>query len=334
MTPKAVYFNIDGDLGYEHALLEEWGVADRLELAEVKTADNAADTFVAAAQDADGAVVEYFEVTREVLERLPRLKVVSLQAIGVSNVDLAAASDHGVAVTNTPGFCSEDVALHTVGMLIDLVRKISFLDRSVRAGHWDPLLGPMPQRLSGRTIGLVYFGSIPRLMVPMLKAIGLRVVVFAPTKTAEYLAEYGVEKVDTLDELLRASDVVSLHTPLTPQTHHLIGARELELMKPTGYLINTARGAVVDEPALVAALRTGGIAGAAVDVIEDEDAEQSDLFGLENVVVTPHAAFVSEQSLADGRRIALSQLVQRLVDGRTPDNQVNTLDAAATPKVG
>lgn len=334
MTPKAVYFNIDGDLGYEHALLEEWGVADRLELVEVKTADNAADTFVAAAQDADGAVVEYFEVTREVLERLPRLKVVSLQAIGVSNVDLAAASDHGVAVTNTPGFCSEDVALHTVGMLIDLVRKISFLDRSVRAGHWDPLLGPMPQRLSGRTIGLVYFGSIPRLMVPMLKAIGLRVVVFAPTKTAEYLAEYGVEKVDTLDELLRASDVVSLHTPLTPQTHHLIGARELELMKPTGYLINTARGAVVDEPALVAALRTGGIAGAAVDVIEDEDAEQSDLFGLENVVVTPHAAFVSEQSLADGRRIALSQLVQRLVDGRTPDNQVNTLDAAATPKVG
>ncbi|WOQ15738.1 C-terminal binding protein [Raineyella sp. W15-4] len=334
MTPKAVYFNIDGDLGYEHALLEEWGVADRLELVEVKTADNAADTFVAAAQDADGAVVEYFEVTREVLERLPRLKVVSLQAIGVSNVDLAAASDHGVAVTNTPGFCSEDVALHTVGMLIDLVRKISFLDRSVRAGHWDPLLGPMPQRLSGRTIGLVYFGSIPTLMVPMLKAIGLRVVVFAPTKTAEYLAEYGVEKVDTLDELLRASDVVSLHTPLTPQTHHLIGARELELMKPTGYLINTARGAVVDEPALVAALRTGGIAGAAVDVIEDEDAEQSDLFGLENVVVTPHAAFVSEQSLADGRRIALSQLVQRLVDGRTPDNQVNTLDAAATPKVG
>lgn len=334
MTPKAVYFNIDGDLGYEHALLEEWGVADRLELVEVKTADNAADTFVAAAQDVDGAVVEYFEVTREVLERLPRLKVVSLQAIGVSNVDLAAASDHGVAVTNTPGFCSEDVALHTVGMLIDLVRKISFLDRSVRAGHWDPLLGPMPQRLSGRTIGLVYFGSIPRLMVPMLKAIGLRVVVFAPTKTAEYLAEYGVEKVDTLDELLRASDVVSLHTPLTPQTHHLIGARELELMKPTGYLINTARGAVVDEPALVAALRTGGIAGAAVDVIEDEDAEQSDLFGLENVVVTPHAAFVSEQSLADGRRIALSQLVQRLVDGRTPDNQVNTLDAAATPKVG
>lgn len=334
MTPKAVYFNIDGDLGYEHALLEEWGVADRLELVEVKTADNAADTFVAAAQDADGAVVEYFEVTREVLERLPRLKVVSLQAIGVSNVDLAAASDHGVAVTNTPGFCSEDVALHTVGMLIDLVRKISFLDRSVRAGHWDPLLGPMPQRLSGRTIGLVYFGSIPRLMVPMLKAIGLRVVVFAPTKTAEYLAEYGVEKVDTLDELLRASDVVSLHTPLTPQTHHLIGARELELMKPTGYLINTARGAVVDEPALVAALRTGEIAGAAVDVIEDEDAEQSDLFGLENVVVTPHAAFVSEQSLADGRRIALSQLVQRLVDGRTPDNQVNTLDAAATPKVG
>lgn len=160
-------------------------------------------------------------------------------------------------------------------------------------------------------------------MVPILQAIGLRVIVYAPTKSAEYLEEYGVEKVDSLDELLATSDIVSLHTPLLPETRHLIGKRELELMKPTAFLINTARGSVVDEPALVEALTTGQIAGAGVDVIEDEDTETSDLFSLENVLITPHAAFISEESLADGRRIALQQLVQRLVFNEAPENLVN-----------
>lgn len=323
MPARVVYFNIDGGLDYENQLLAEWGVADKIELVGVTTPDNAEDTFVEAVADADGVLVEYFEVTRAVMERLPKLKVISLQAIGVSNVDLDAATDLGIGVTNTPGFCSEDVALHTVGMIIDLVRKISFLDRSVRAGHWNPMLGGLPTRVSGKTIGLVFFGSIPKLMVPILQAIGLRVIVYAPTKSAEYLEEYGVEKVDTLDELLATSDIVSLHTPLLPETRHLIGKRELELMKPTAFLINTARGSVVDEPALVEALTTGQIAGAGVDVIEDEDTETSDLFSLENVLITPHAAFISEESLADGRRIALQQLVQRLVFNEAPENLVN-----------
>ena len=161
-------------------------------------------------------------------------------------------------------------------------------------------------------------------MVPMLQAMGLRIVVFAPTKSAEYLAEWGVEKVDTLDELLAVSDIVSLHTPLMAATHHLIGVRELALMKPSAFLVNTARGAVVDEPALVDALRDRRIAGAAIDVIEDEDHERSELFGLDNVVITPHAAFISTESLADGKRIALEQLVQRLVAGKRPANLVNT----------
>lgn len=320
---KVVYFNIDGDLDYENSLLDQWGVHDQIELVEAKPGTNDDDAFVEAARDADGALVEYFEVTAPVLDRLPNLKVVAVQAIGTSNIDIEAATEHGVAVTNTPGFCSEDVALHTVGMIIDLVRRISFFDRSVRAGHWDPLLGRMPERLSGRTIGLVFFGSIPRLMVPVLQALGMRVVVYAPTKTAEFLQEFGVEKAETLDELLAESDIVSLHTPLMDSTRHLISTRELGLMKPTAYLVNTARGPVVDEPALVEALRDGTIAGAAIDVIEDEDHETSDLFGLENVVITPHAAFLSEQSLFDGKRIALEQLVQRLVRHEAPANLVN-----------
>lgn len=323
-TPRVVYFNIDGDLDYEHALLEQWGMTDRIDLVDAKPGDNRPDTFVKAVGDAEGVVVEYFEVTNPVLDQLPHLKIAAVQAIGSSNIDPDAATAHGVAVTNAPGFCSPDVALHTVGMIIDLVRKISFLDRSVRAGSWDPMLGGLPHRITGNTIGLVYFGSIPKLMVPMLQAMGLRIVVFAPTKSAEYLAEWGVEKVDTLDELLAVSDIVSLHTPLMAATHHLIGVRELALMKPSAFLVNTARGAVVDEPALVDALRDRRIAGAAIDVIEDEDHERSELFGLDNVVITPHTAFISTESLADGKRIALEQLVQRLVAGKRPANLVNT----------
>jgi D-3-phosphoglycerate dehydrogenase / 2-oxoglutarate reductase len=326
MAPKVVYFNVDGGLDYENQLLEEWGVAGQLELIEAQAADNSPAAFIEAVADADGVVVEYFELTGEVMAQLPKLKVASVQAIGYSNIDAVAAAAANISVTNSPGFCSEDVALHTVGMLIDVVRKISFLDRSVRAGKWNPLLGAMPQRITGKKIGLIFFGSIPKMMVPMLKAIGLDVVAWAPTKTAEYLAEYGVTKVETLAQLLAESDFVSMHTPLMPETRHLLSTAEFELMKPTAVLINTARGAVIDEAALVEALRSGQIAAAAIDVIEDEDNETSELFELENVVITPHAAFVSEQSFAAAREIALSQQVQYLVKGERPANQVN--DAA------
>ncbi|MDR1791207.1 MAG: C-terminal binding protein [Propionibacteriaceae bacterium] len=322
--PKAVYFNVDDTLEYENSLLEKWGVAGQLELVEAKPGSNSDAAYIEAMQGAQGSVVEYFEVTEPVLAALPDLQVVSLQAIGYSNVDAAAATKYGVALTNSPGFCSEEVALHTVGLLIDLVRKLSFLDRSVRAGKWDPILGPMPQRITGKRIGLVFFGSIPKKMVPILKAIGLEVAAYAPTKTAAYLDEFGVVKVETLDELLATSDFISMHTPLKAETRHLIGAREFALMKPSAFFLNTARGAVVDEAALVAALKSGQIAGAGIDVIEDEDTEQSELFGLENVVITPHAAFVSEQSFAQAREMALSQLVQVLVEKRRPDYLVNT----------
>lgn len=331
MNPKVVYFNIDGDLTCERELLEKWGVSDAIDLVEIKTADNAPNRFVEAVGDADGVVVEYMEVTEEVLSRLPNLKVASVQAIGYSNIDVAAASEHGVVVTNAPGFCSEDVALHTVGMLIDLVRKITFFDRTVRAGHWDPMIGPMSHRITGKTIGLVFFGSIPKMMLPMLMAMGLNVVAYAPTKTSEYLATFGVGKVDTLEELLATSDFVSMHTPLSAVTFHMMGEREFALMKPSAFFLNTARGQVADESALVAALRNNTIAGAGIDVIEDEDAEESELFGQENVVITPHSAFISEESLKQGKEIALRQQVDLLVHRRAPENFVNRKEVPEIP---
>jgi len=321
---KVLYFNIDDNLDYENSLLKEWGVSD-IELIELKDKEYK-KSFIDHVNDseAEGLVVEYEQVTNEVMDQLPNLKIVSLQSIGYNNVDIPSATRHGICITNIPGFCAEEVSVHAIGFMIDLVRKITYFDKSVRAGVWNPLIGYKTYRLTGLTFGMVFFGEIPKAMVPVLKALGLKVQVYAPTKTKEYLAQFGCEKVETLEELLQTSDFVSLHCPLIPGvTYHLIGEKELKLMKKSAFLINTARGSVVDEPALVKALKEGWIKGAGIDVIEDEANEKSDLFELENVVITPHAAFISEDSFYDGRRRALKQLVMRLSEKVRPSSLVN-----------
>lgn len=322
-TPEIVYYNIADDLAYEQELLEQWGVADRIRLRQAAGPDTA-DSFVTAAAGAAGAVVEYVEITRAVLDRLPDLRIASVQAIGTNNFDLAAATDHGVCVTNAPGFCVEEVAAHALGLILDITRGITRLDRSVRRGEWNPFAAPVPHRLTGRTVGLVFFGGIPRRMVPGLRALGLEVLVWAPTKTDAFVASAGARRVADLADLLTASDIVSLHCPLLPETRHLIGRRELELMGSDAVMINTARGAVVDEAALVTALREGVIAGAAVDVSESEPGGRTELAELEQTVITPHSAFLSEESFLDARERVLRSQVERLVDGVSPSALVNT----------
>jgi D-3-phosphoglycerate dehydrogenase len=322
---KVVYYNIDDTLNFENQKLKEWGVHD-IELIEIKNGEDRdnPEAFLEAVKDADGVVVEFFQITSDVLARMKKTKIVALQAIGYSNVDIPAATENHICVTNSPGFCTEEVAIHTIGMMIDCVRKLTFLDRSVRNGKWDPLLGGKTFRMSGKTVGLVFFGSIPKYMIPILKAMQMNIVCYAPTKTKEYLEDFGVRKMDTLEQLLKESDFVSMHTPLIPGvTEHMMGAEQFRMMKESAYFINTARGKVVDEPALVKALKEGWIKGAAVDVIEDEANEKSDLFEIENCVITPHAAFVSEDSFAEARIIALKQLVERLHDNKVPKNLVN-----------
>jgi D-3-phosphoglycerate dehydrogenase len=319
---KVVYFNIDDTLDYEKGLLRDWGVTD-VELVEIK--DKTSGKFTEYLQDADGLVVEYEQVTKAVMEQCPKLKVVSVQSIGTNNLDQSGATELGICLTNAPGFCAEEVAVHSIGLMIDLVRKITFYDKNVRAGKWDPLMGYKTNRLTGMTFGMVFFGDIPKIMVPILKALGLKILVYAPTKTKEYLKEFGCEKAETLEELLKTSDFVSLHCPLIEGvTYHLIGEEQLKLMKPSAFLLNTARGPVVDEPALVKALKEGWIKGAGIDVIEDEANELSELFQFQdNVVLTPHVAFLSEDSFYAARCIALEQLVQRLSKKQIPSNLVN-----------
>ncbi|MCI1634651.1 C-terminal binding protein [Bifidobacterium sp.] len=323
------YFNISGGLDYEQSLLESWHMEHLVELHSVTCETPDEETFIAANQKADGVVVEYFNISDSIIDRLPRLKVVGLQSIGTDMVDKRAATAHGIAVTNAPGFCQQEVATTAIAMMLDLNRKISFYDRSVRKGRWEPLDGRMPHRLQGQTVGLVFFGGIPQTMMPVLRALGVNVVVFAPTKTAEFIAGFGAEKVETLAELLKRSDVVSLHTPLITETYHLISEHEFAMMKSSAVIINTARGSIIDEKALVAALQSHVIAGAGIDVIEDEESEQSALKTLDNVVINPHAAFLSQESFYQAREMALRGMVDVLVDHTTPRYLVNTAWNAA-----
>lgn len=323
---KVLYFNIDDNLDYENALLKEWGIDD-LELIEIKDKEYK-KTFGEYVRDtgAEGLVVEYEQVTKEVMDMAPELKIVSLQSIGYNCVDIDAATKHNICVTNIPGFCAEEVAMHSVGFAIDLARKITFFDRTVQSGKWDPLLGYKTYRLKDKVFGMVFFGEIPKRMVPMLQSLGLKILVYAPTKTKEFLAEYGCEKAETLDELLEVSDFVSMHCPLIEGvTYHMMGEEQFQKMKKTAFFINTARGSVVDEPALVKALKDGEIQAAAIDVIEDEATETSELFGLENCILTPHAAFMSEDAFYEGRRRCLEHLAQRLSKKmeQRPTNLVN-----------
>ena len=323
---KVLYFNIDDNLDYENALLKEWGIDD-LELIEIKDKEYK-KTFGECVRDtgAEGLVVEYEQVTKEVMDMAPELKIVSLQSIGYNCVDIDAATEHNICVTNIPGFCADEVALHSVGFAIDLARKITFFDRTVQSGKWDPLLGYQTYRLKDKVFGMVFFGEIPKRMVPMLQSLGLKILVYAPTKTKEFLAEYGCEKAKTLDELLETSDFVSMHCPLIEGvTYHMMGEEQFKKMKKTAFFINTARGSVVDEPALVKALKEGEIQAAAIDVIENEATETSELFGLENCILTPHAAFMSEDAFYEGRRRCLEHLAQRLSKKleQRPTNIVN-----------
>ncbi|HEY8477541.1 MAG TPA: C-terminal binding protein, partial [Chloroflexota bacterium] len=243
--------------------------------------------------------------------------------IGVDNVDVGAATEHGIVVANVPGFCVEELADHAMALVLAFARQVVTYRDSTRGGAWDTFVTPRPlQRLAGQTLGLIGFGASARAVARRARAFGLRVLAYTPRLTAERAGEHQVEAV-SLATLLRESDYVSIHCPLTSETRHLIGWSELQRMKPTAYLINTARGAIVDEEALVRALDEGVIAGAGLDVLVAEPpAPEHPLLHRDNVIVTPHAAFYSEQALLDLQARA-ARAVADVLDGRMPESIVN-----------
>ena len=234
--------------------------------------------------------------SRNVMSNCPRLKLISIYGVGYDNVDLPAASELGITITNTPGYSAVAVSEMTLSLMLAVARRIVQNDHTIRAGGWAR---GYATQLYGKTLGIIGTGSIGQRMVGLGKAIGMKVIAWTHKPTPERARQYGVEFV-ALDELMRQSDVVSIHVLGLPQTNNIIGKRELMLMKPTAILINTARGSIVDEQALVEALRNGVIAGAGLDVFADEPLPPDHpLRSMENVVLSPHtAAMVPEATLA------------------------------------
>lgn len=235
------------------------------------------------------------------------LRIVARMGVGLDNIEVPAATGRGVLVTNVPDYCVQEVSDHAVGLVLAHTRGLTTADREVRAGRWNPA-GARLRRLSALTCGVVGFGRIGRATVAKLQALGVRVVISTPAPPSDT----GGAPVLPLDELLATSEVVILHAPLTPQTRHLIGERELALMPPGSFLVNVSRGGLVDTTALIDSLRLGHLSGAGLDVLESEPSVPADLLTHPGVIVTPHIAFSSDASVIDLRRGAAEEVVRVL----------------------
>ncbi len=258
-----------------------------------------ADDILAAARDADAILVTYAKLNGELLRQLKNCKAIGRFGLGVDNIDLPAAKELGIAVNYVPDYCLREVSDHAMALLLALARKVTFSNKLVQSGRWEvPPIVPL-RRLEGQLLGLVGFGNIPRALAPKAKAFGLKVLTHDPFVASGVLASAGVEGV-SFDDLLARSDFISVHAPLLPATRGLMNAAAFAKMKKGSYLINTARGPLVDEPALIAALDSGQLGGAALDVVTTEPlAKDSPLIGRDNVILTPHTAFYSVEALEE-----------------------------------
>ena len=272
--------------------------------------------------DADVLLVQWAPITRKVLSALPRVKCIVRYGIGVNNFDLAAAKDLGVTAANVPDYCVDEVSTHAMTLILALGRRISQDNDQMRRGGWGltPFL-PVPA-FGDLTLGLVGFGNIARLVAKKAKAFGFQVIASDPFVKDSVFAEAGVKSV-SFDSLLETADVVSLHCPLIAETTHLIDRNAIAKMKPSVLLVNTSRGPVIDEAALVEAVRAGKIGGAALDVFEQEPlSPQSPLRELPpNVILTSHAASYSE-SAETNLRIKAAEAARDFLQGKRPRSVV------------
>ncbi|MBK9945017.1 MAG: C-terminal binding protein [Kouleothrix sp.] len=277
-------------------------------------------------RDAEVILTTWIRFPPEAIHALERCRLIVRYGIGVDTIDLAAASACGIVVGNAPTYCMHEVADHTAGLALSLARRIPWLDREVRAGNWASVQQHMwgVRRLSSLTLGIVGLGKIGRLFAQRMAPFGFRMLGYDPFLSDEQIAALGVTPT-TLDELLRQADLVSLHVPLTPQTRQLISAERLRLMQPSAAIINTSRGPVIDEAALIDALRENRLFGAALDVLEAEPpAADHPLLALDpqRVILTPHFAASSEQIGPDVHR-EVSAAVAAVLAGRWPPSVMN-----------
>lgn len=293
------------------------GLADLVALQTKQPGD-----FLAQAADCDALLNTYAgPITADVMAKMPKCRIIARYGIGVDTIDLDAATAAGIIVTNNPTYCIEEVAEHTMALLLSAARKITFYDRQVRAGLWAVPPGKPIYRLAGSTLGLVGFGNIARQVALRAAAFGMRVLYADPFIQDGQFDAPG-RKME-LSAMLRESDFVSLHPPLTPQTRKMINDEAFSHMKSSAVLINCARGPVVDTDALVRALDAKKIAGCALDTIDPEPLPAPHpLRGRENVIINPHAAWYSEQAMV-GLQSGAPNEVRRVLAGEWPVNVVN-----------
>jgi len=262
------------------------------------------------------------KVTRQFMEKAHRLKAVAVHGVGTDHVDLKAAADHGITVFNTPTALTETVAELTIALLLTLMRRVVTADKAVRTGEWgrkySDLIG---SELMGKTIGIIGLGRIGTAVAHRLKSFDVSLLYQDVAERKDLEEELGIRHA-SLNNLLSTSDIITFHTPLTSETHHLISHREFNMMKKGVYLVNTARGKIIDEKALIDALRSGKVAGAALDVFEEEPPRADNpLLSLENVVLTPHVGASSREAM---RRMAIQSAegILKVFRGETPPNLV------------
>jgi D-3-phosphoglycerate dehydrogenase len=319
VTPVGASFSLPG-IGYKLEM-EGLGALDA-EIIEIPAGSD--DEFVQAARDADALYAKGRLITKRIIDGLERCKIIALGTVGVDSVDVAAATARGIPVTNVPDTFIEEVADHTMMLLLATYRRLVVMDRFVREGRWAegrPLLSQFP-RLMGQTLGFIAFGHVARAVAARARAFGVHMLAYDPYVEELVMSPYGVEPVD-LAELLQRADIVSMHAPATPEAHHMLTEHHFRLMKPEAIFISTGRGPTVDEQALIKALQEGWIAAAGLDVLEQEPpAPTNPLLQMDNVILTPHVASASAR-FDPVRKRRVGQEIALVLSGRWPRSCVN-----------
>lgn len=300
----------------EEQVLNKLGI--KLTFAQCKTEDEV----VEACKDADALINQYAPISRKVIENLENCKVISRYGVGFNTIDIDAATEKGIIVGNVTDYCLDEVSDHAMALLLSSVRKVTLMNNAVKNGNWDFKIAVPIFRLRGRTLGLVGFGNIPQTVAKKAQAFGINVIAYDPF-VPEAVAKDMDVKLVSLDELCEQSDYISVHTPLNQHTQGMISHDQFNKMKQEAFIINTARGPVIDEKALIQALQEGKIAGAGLDVLEIEPVEQENpLLKMDNVILNPHSAFYSVEAEAELKR-KTAENVADVLSGYYPTYLVN-----------
>lgn len=303
-------------LAPEQEVLQKIGI--ELTTAQCKTEEDV----IEACKDADGLLNQYAPITRKVIEKLENCKVIARYGVGVNTIDVEAATEKGIIVSNVTDYCIDEVSDHAFALLMSAARKVVQLNTSVKSGNWDFNVGVPIFRLRNRVLGLVGLGQIPQALAKKAQAFGLKVIAFDPFVSNDVAEKLNVKLV-SVEQLCKESDFVSIHAPLNEHTKGLIGIEEFEAMKKEAFIINTARGAVIDEQALIEALQRGEIAGAALDVVEEEPiGKDNPLLKMDNVILNPHVAWYSEEAQEELKRKTAQNVVD-VLSGYFPKYVVN-----------